>query len=77
MRDSSSPLGHLLLAARSSRRVPAIAAMLDIPDIRVVPVPAIPAAILDIPNICVVPAVPASSTAGRVWRRAGGGRRGC
>jgi hypothetical protein len=51
MRDSSSPLGDLLLAARSSRRVPAIAAILDIPDIRVVPaIPAI-AAILDIPNI--------------------------
>ena len=53
MRDSSSPLGDLLLAlaARSSGRVPAIAAILDIPDIRVVPaVPAI-AAILDIPDI--------------------------
>jgi hypothetical protein len=51
MRDSSSPLGDLLLAARSSRCIPAIAAILDIPDIRVVPaIPAI-AAILDIPNI--------------------------
>jgi hypothetical protein len=61
MRDSSSPLGDLLLVACSSRRVPAIAAILDIPDIRVVPavpaiacssrrVPAI-AAILDIPDI--------------------------
>ena len=43
--------GGLLLAACSPRRVPAIAAILDIPDIRVVPsVPAI-AAILDIPDI--------------------------
>ena len=72
----SSPLGDLLLTACSSRRIPAIAAILDIPDIRVVPgVPAI-AAILDIPDIRIVPAVPASSTVGRVWRRAGGGR-GC
>jgi len=51
MRDSLSPLGDLQLFACSSRRVSAIAAILDIPDIRIVPaVPAI-AAILDIPYI--------------------------
>ena len=33
MRVSSSPLGDLLLAACSSRRVPTIAAILDILDI--------------------------------------------
>ena len=33
MRASPSPLGDLLLAACSSRRVPTIAAILDIPDI--------------------------------------------
>ena len=48
---SSSPLGNLLLAACSSRRVPAIAAVLVIHNIRVVPaVPAI-AAVLVIHNI--------------------------
>jgi hypothetical protein len=51
MAHSSSPLGNLLLAACSSRRVPAIAAVLVIHNIRVVPaVPAI-AAVLVIHNI--------------------------
>ena len=78
---SITPLGDLLLFGCSSRRVPAIAAILDIPDIRIVTavldiaaVPAI-AAILDIPDIRVVPAIPAASTAGpcsaaRRWRSA-------
>jgi hypothetical protein len=59
MAHSSSPLGNLLLAACSSRRVPAIAAVLVIPDIRI------------------VPAASASSIAGCIRRRTGGGGRGC
>jgi hypothetical protein len=71
------PSANPQLSARSPRRIPAIASILDIPDIRVVPAVAAIATILNIPNIRVVPAVPASSIGGCVRRRAGGGGRGC
>jgi hypothetical protein len=56
------PSANPQLSARSPRRIPAIASILDIPDIRIVPAVAAIAAILNIPDIRVVPAVPAIAT---------------